>query len=137
MVAYRRRRLIDSMLRGNNMQRAGEEAGYSPQSAATQASMTLSRPDVQQTFRQILSAEGASDQFLARKTFSLLNAQETKFFQKDGVIITREKVDALETQRKTLDTVLKVAGHLKERSELDVRVGIMAVVADALNADSE
>jgi hypothetical protein len=99
--------------------------------------MTLSRPDVQQTFRQILSAEGASDQFLARKTFSLLNAQETKFFQKDGVIITREKVDALETQRKTLDTVLKVAGHLKERSELDVRVGIMAVVADALNADSE
>ena len=41
-------------------------------------------------------------------------------------------IEALETQRKTLELAAKLKGHLKEQSQLDVNVGIMALVVVAL-----
>ncbi len=46
-------------------------------------------------------------------------------------------LDALEAQRKILETALKVAGHLKEKSEVDIRTGITAMVVDALKENGE
>jgi len=53
---------------------------------------------------------GLSDNQLKTKLLSLLDAKQTKFFQKDGVVTETRTVEALEIQRKTLDMILKVKG---------------------------
>jgi len=51
-----------------------------------------------------------SDARLQIKLNDLLDAKETKFFQKDGIITDRANVEALETQRRTLDMAFKLRG---------------------------
>lgn len=53
---------------------------------------------------------GLSDNRLKTKLLSLLDAKETKIFQKDGEVIETREVEAVEVQRKTLDMALKVKG---------------------------
>ena len=53
---------------------------------------------------------GLSDNQLKTKLLSLLDAKQTKFFQKDGIVTETRTVEALEIQRKTLDMILKVKG---------------------------
>lgn len=53
---------------------------------------------------------GLSDNRLRAKMVSLLSAKEIKFFQYEGVVTDQREVEALETQRRTLDMALKVKG---------------------------
>ena len=62
---------------------------------------------------------GLSDESLKVKLLDLINAKETKFFQKDGVVIETREVESLEVQRKSLDMALKVKGlYAAEKKEL-------------------
>jgi phage terminase small subunit len=137
MTRTRRRILIEQMLDGKTLKQAGTAAGYSPKSAENYASQVVRSPVVQETYRQILERVGLSDDYLAQKGMSLLNAKQSHFFQKDGIVTDERVVDALETQRKTWVTVNQLAGHLKEKGELDIRIGIMAMVVDALQSPDD
>lgn len=53
---------------------------------------------------------GLSENQLKIKLLSLLDAKETRFFQKDGVVTETRTVEALEIQRRTLDMALKMKG---------------------------
>ena len=57
---------------------------------------------------QWLDEEGFSEVALKIKILSLMNAKETKFFAHEGMISDRVEVEAIETQRKTLDMAIKV-----------------------------
>ena len=57
-----------------------------------------------------LEEVGLSDNQLKTKILSLLEAKETRFFQKDGLVTETRTVEALEVQRKTLDMALKMKG---------------------------
>lgn len=57
-----------------------------------------------------LDDNGLSENALKTKLLSLLSAKETKFFQNAGMVIEERIVEAIETQRKTLDMALKVKG---------------------------
>ncbi|MEJ2279472.1 MAG: hypothetical protein P8Y70_17275 [Candidatus Lokiarchaeota archaeon] len=49
----------------------------------------------------------------------LLEAKDTRFFQKDGKVVTEREVESLATQIKALDMALKVKGmYAPERREL-------------------
>ena len=80
----------------------------------------------------IMEEAGLSDKFLAEKVKALVDAKQVLFFQKDGIVTDSREVDALETQRKTLELATKLKGHLREQSQLDVNVGIMALVVTAV-----
>lgn len=78
-----------------------------------------------------LDEHGLSENTLKAKLLSLVEAKETKFFSspvKDGngivtdIFVKEIEVEAIETQRRTLDMVLKVKGlYAPERHELIVK----------------
>ena len=86
----------------------------------------------------ILSQEGVSDEKLAKKIAELLDANSTHYFshEKDGELeILEHQSPALETQRKTAELVAKLKGHLREQATVDVRVGLMALVVQAVREE--
>jgi hypothetical protein len=132
----RRRKIIEAALDGKPLKEIAISTGLSPKSAAQQATKILQQPLAQQAFAQVMEAQGISDEFLAQKVRNLLDAKEIKYFQKDGIVTDEREVDALETQRKTAELATKLKGHLKDRSEVDVNIGLMALVVAAVKVDS-
>lgn len=57
---------------------------------------------------------GLSENALKIKLLSLVEAKETKFFQKDGKITDQIDVEAIETQRRSLDMAMKVRGMFEK-----------------------
>lgn len=57
-----------------------------------------------------LDEQGLSENKLKEKLLNLLNAKETRFFQKDGIVTDQREVEALETQRRSLDMAFKIKG---------------------------
>ena len=124
--------IINALMDGKNLRDAAISAGYSPNSASQAACEALKHPETKQLFAQVMERAGISDDFLARKIKNLLDAKETKHFQRDGVVTETREVDALETQRKTTELATKLKGHLKDRSEVDINIGLMAMVVAAV-----
>jgi len=133
---YRRRKIIEAALDCKDLKPVAISLGLSPKSADSQIQNIMREPAVQQAFTRVMEAEGISDQFLAQKIRDLLDAQETKYFQKDGIVTDQREVAALETQRKTTELAAKLKGHLKDRSEVDVNIGLMALVVAAVRERS-
>lgn len=129
-------KIIKALMDGKTLKGAAISAGYAENSAGAQASALLKHPDAKQAFAHVMEREGITDEFLARKIRRLLSAKEVKFFQKDGKVIESRTVNALETQRKTAELATKLKGHLKDRSEVDVNIGLMAMVVAAVKTGS-
>ena len=66
-----------------------------------------------------------------------MDAKKIEYFQKDGIVTDEREVEALETQRKTLELTTKLKGHLKERSEGDINIGLMQMVVQAVRNGEE
>ena len=77
---------------------------------------------------QWLDNVGMSDARLKTKLLSLMEAKETKFFQKDGKVIDTRDVEAIETQRRTLDMAIKVKGMYAAEKK-SIKIGINDVIA--------
>ena len=133
----RRRKLIEACLDGKNLRDVAISTGLSPRSVNSYPSQILSEPKVQQTFISIMEAEGLSDNFLAAKVHSLINAKKIEYFQKDGIVTDEREVEALETQRKTLELATKLKGHLREQSAGDINIGLMQMVVQAVRFGDE
>lgn len=133
----RRRKIIEACLDGKNLRDVAISTGLSPVSASDQASQILREPRIQQSFISIMEQEGISDNFLARKAHALLNAKKIEYFQKDGIVTDEREVEALETQRKTLELATKLKGHLKEQSAGDINIGLMQMVVQAVRSGEE
>ena len=111
------------------------DAGYARSTARTGDCEILNNPAHIKPFLSILHEQGVTDDFLAGKVKALLDAQKSEHYPcytEDGVRTITEIVPALETQRKTLELATKLKGHLKEQSQLDINVGIMAMVVSAV-----
>lgn len=59
---------------------------------------------------EYLDENGLSENALKAKLLSLINAKETKYFAHEGMVTDEREIEAIETQRKTLDMALKVRG---------------------------
>lgn len=133
----RRHKLIEAALDGKPLKEVAISTGLSPKTAENQAIQILREPNVKKAFISILEEKGVTDIFLAEKTKALLDAKKTEYFQKDGIVTDEREVDALETQRKTLELATKLKGHLKERSEGDINIGLMQMVVQAVKGGEE
>ncbi len=132
----RRAHILKAAVEGGDVTKAAIETGISHKGAAQQASMILKEPEVRASFGMIMEEAGLSDKFLAEKVKALFDAKQVLYFQKDGIVTDSREVEALETQRKTLELAAKLKGH-HEQSQLDVNVGIMALVVAAVKAEAE
>jgi hypothetical protein len=133
----RARKFTQALLCGQSEKQALITAGYSYNTASHPSEVGILRnPAHLKPYISILTEKGVTDEFLAEKTKTLLDAKKPLYFQKDGIVTDEREVEALETQRKTLEMVNRVKGHLKERSQLDVNVGIMAMVVQAVKDEN-
>jgi phage terminase small subunit len=135
-LKHRAKLFTQSLLAGESQTQALINAGYSKATAQTGEVAILQKLEYLKPFISILTEKGVTDEFLAEKTKTLLNAKKTLFFQKDGKVTNEREVEALETQRKTLELATKLKGHLKDRSEIDVNIGIMAMVVAAVKGEN-
>ena len=133
----RRRKLIEACLDGKNLKDVAISTGLSPKSVSTQVPQILSEPKLQASFISIMEADGLSDDFLAAKVRALLDAQNTQYFQRDGIVTDERVVPAHETQRKTLELATKLKGHLKEKSTGDINIGLMQMVVQAVRESED
>ena len=131
----RRAKILEAAIEGKDITKAAIETGLSPKTAASQASKILHEPQVQRAFKMILAERGVSDEFLADKIRSLLDAKQTIYFQKDGQVTDERQIEALETQRKTAELVAKLKGHLRESTQADAEVSIMQIVVAQLRGE--
>lgn len=133
-LTVKQKKLLKGVMEGKSRKQAAISAGYSPASAHSTATLTLNNSKVKTAFQNMLDKAGLTDDALAKKFQELVTAKETKFFQKDGVVVETRDVEAIETQRKTAEFVAKLKGHLVEKVEHTADDGLMAVVVGALNA---
>jgi hypothetical protein len=133
----RRNRLVKALFDGECLKDVAISTGLSPKTAGSQATNILKHPQALKTFIRYMEENGISDNFLAAKIYSLINAKKIEYFQKDGIVTDERIVEALETQRKTLELATKLKGHLKERSEGDINIGLMQMVVQAVREGEE
>jgi len=130
----RRAKILRAAIQGKSLKQAALETGLSPKTAARQAGQILRDPVTQTALAMIMDAEGLTDKFLVNKVKSLLNARQVVYFQHEGTVTDHRIVAALETQRKTLELAMKLKGHLREQPEVNVEVGLMAIVVQAMRS---
>ena len=92
-------------------------AGYSPK---TNVNQIMHSKEVQRTFNQILEKTGLTDDKIAEKLKSLFNAKETKFFADKGIVTDQREVESNTIQLDTVKTLLKVKGHITDKSVIEV-----------------
>ena len=117
MVRKRAVIIAKEMIKGANATDAIVTAGYSKQTPVTQI---LNNQIVKQTFNSILEKTGLTDEAIAEKLKSLFNAKETKFFSDKGIVTETREVEALQIQSDTTKTLLKVKGHIVDKSSVEV-----------------
>jgi hypothetical protein len=130
-----RRKMIQAVFDAKPISQAAESCNIT----TTQARDLLAEPETQKMFSKILEDHGLDDDYLASKVRKLVDARETKFFQREGIVTDEREVDALEVQRKMVETVLKVKGHLKEDKSTTINIDtqIMSAVVAALNKQED
>jgi hypothetical protein len=72
---------------------------------------------------QWLDEVGLSKSALRQKLLSLIDAKETKFFQKDGIVTEQIDVEALGIQLKALELAMKSKSMLVEKKEVTGKDG--------------
>ncbi|WP_319764505.1 hypothetical protein [Maridesulfovibrio sp.] len=70
----------------------------------------VNRRECEKQINDWLDDAGLSESVLKLKLVSLLDAKETKFFQKDGLVKTAVEVENLGVQQKALDMAMKMKG---------------------------
>jgi len=90
------------------------------------------------TIEKWLDDQGLSEAALKTKMISLLNAKEVKFFQHEGIVSDQREVEAIETQRKTLDMALKIKGmYAPEKHEHTGKISFEMDFGAGLKAQDE
>ena len=111
ITTAKKRLLVKSMIEGKTVNEAAKIAGYNP----SYASSILHKPKTKLKFIDHLNKAGLTDEHLCKRFNDLAHSTETKFFAKDGIVVDQREVPALETQRKSLEFVARLKGHLVEQ----------------------
>lgn len=137
-VTMRRKKLTRALASGTSLKQAAIEAGISPKSASATACHIINHEQTRVMFRDLMEKEGLSDKILTDKLRTLLDAKQKVFFQKDGIVTDTREIEALETQRKTLELSARLKGHLaQENATPDITINIMGAVINALKGDQD
>lgn len=113
---------------GKPLRQTAIELGLSPRTASSQASHIIKHAHDDGSYLRILEERGVTDDFLAGKLRSLLDAKHTIWAQYMGTYSDSRQVEALETQRKALELAHKLRGHLRESAGPSVEIGLMQMV---------
>lgn len=118
-----RKKFVKALVSGKTKQQAAIEAGYSPKTAASQASHLLKNSQIKSDLQKALEKAGLTDSRLAQKHIQLLDAQKTvsAVSGKDAGSGSVDFVDVpdYQTQSKALDMAYRLRGAYIEKVEME------------------
>lgn len=119
-LTYKETKLIQGIVQGKTKRQAAVDAGYgtSPTSAASIASETLSKPNVQEAMMSAMTAAGIDAALLARTIKNGLTATKGIIVRDPGAVDTDESKNSAfyeevpdhAVRHRYLETSLKIAG---------------------------
>src|SRR6267378_3312620 len=115
-LTLKQAKLVKALPTSASISEAGRKAGYAHRQDAHRAfeSIREKMPDV-------LERHGLTADFAADKCLQLMNAKETRFFAKDGMVMETREVEALDVQLRALDAWAKMYGAFREdKIQVDV-----------------
>jgi hypothetical protein len=115
-LTLKQARLVKELPTAHSVAEAGRKAGFANRQEAHKAldSIREKMPDV-------LERHGLTADFAADKCRQLMNAKETRFFAKDGMVWETREVEALDVQLRALDIWAKMYGAFREdKVQVDV-----------------
>lgn len=133
----KQRKYIKAKIEGKSSQAAAKEAGYSDSTARHADREIGSRPAVRSAFIELMEKAGLTDEKLVMRLNEGIDAEETKFFQKDGEVTDSRNVIAHGERRAHLELAMKVKGHLVERREVTGKITLAEAVAASMGESSE
>jgi phage terminase small subunit len=122
------------VIEGKTRAQAARDAGYSESTALVAADRIESKPAVQSVFTELLERAGLTDEKLAKRLNEGVDAKETRFFQKDGEVVSTRTVIDYGTRLNYTQTVLKLKGHLVDRIEKNT-LSIAVILAASFDTE--
>jgi len=114
-----RAKLIKIMAKGKSVGEAAKLAGYSCTQAASNAVRSI-----RSKMSEVLDRNGLTDEALISKYLKpLLTAEETLFFQHQGIVLDKRRVAALGIRSGALDMALKLKGSYPKNGNGDAANG--------------
>ena len=115
-LTVKQAKLLGALPTSSSVAEAGEKAGF----ACRQSSFRAFK-DITERTPEVLERLGLTSEYVIDKCLRpLLTANETKFFQNQGIVMQREEVEALDIRLRAIDTWAKFAGAYSVQ-KLDVR----------------
>lgn len=93
---------------------AARKAGYSEKTCRQIGSQNLSKINILKPIDRALERAGLTEDLIADKAKEGVDAMETKFFQKDGQVVTEKEVIPWGVRLKYLEFTARMKGLLKE-----------------------
>ena len=108
--------------------RSAKKAGYNGNDNVLRAIASQNAKKYREQISKWLQEEGYTEVALKSKLLSLMEAKETKFFSHEGKISDQVEVEALETQRRSLDMAMRAEGmYAPERHLFDGNLNVEIV----------
>ena len=139
-LSIREKRLIKAKIEGKSNKQAMLEAGYAESTAMHKASAKIA--ELAPTIQDLMDQHGLTDDRLIEVLEDGLNAKKVISCNviapsgngmKDADSMTKDFVDVEDhaVRYRYLEAALKLKGHLRERIDLDLNVGLAKRIADA------
>ena len=130
----KRRKLIAELARGKSITEAEKAAGYSTKWPGQSGSQALRA--MRKTMPEVLEAAGLTDEALIEKYLKpLLNARETKFFQRNGRVVSKRQVVAWGPRKDGLDLAFKLKGSYATPDEHGRGSPVQVIILDVPRPD--
>ena len=139
-IQTRRRQIIQGVIEGKTPKEAAIDAGYAESGAGQTARDVMRSPEAKLMFHEILDRKGLTDDRLADKCAELLESEKVSFAQKDGIYTDERSQPDHDIQRKTLQMILQVKGHLSADNttiNIDNSKNLIATVIQAMKIEKQ
>lgn len=110
-----------------NGTKAAIKAGYSPRSATSRASETLSKRNVREALVREIHAHGGSLKLVGKRVAEGLSAHQTRvFLNKDGVLVYSDELADFDQRRKYAELAARFEGALPTPQEQE-RIALLQI----------
>ena len=116
-LSARAKIIIQSLIKGSTETEALKIAGYSDSYIHSGKDNILHNPVMQATFNMVLESAGVTDNLIADKIRSLIDAKEVKFYAHQGIVTDQREVEALSIQAQMVEFAAKLKGHVRATPE--------------------
>lgn|SRR3990167_430220 len=99
-------------------------AKYSENSSAASIE---SNPNLQAALREVMKANGLTEQFLTEELMQGLKKKKTLYFSKDGIVSDERTIDDNDIQHKYFRDALEIRGDIKSSVIENMNLGIIRI----------